>query len=63
MISLSEAIPNALINMKRGMFFFTFGIATTIWLLLNDGEGATILIAVVLIALEVSSDTDLISAE
>jgi hypothetical protein len=49
--------------MKSGTGFLTLGTATTIWLFDKLGDGATILTAVVLIGFEVSSDTDLISAE
>ena len=62
-ISLSETTPSALINIKSGTGFLTFGIETTNCLLLKRGEGAMIFTAVVLIGLEVSSETDRISAE
>ena len=56
-------MPNALIKINRGTGFLTFGILTTILLLLNVDVGVTILTCNVLIGLEESSETDLISAE
>ena len=62
-ISLSDITPSARIRIKSGTGFFTLGTETTIWLLLNDGDGATILTEAVLIGFEVSSETERISAE
>ena len=54
--------PKALIKMKRGTGFLTFGTFTTIWLLVYFVEGLTILIDKVLTGFEASSDTERISA-
>ena len=62
-IFLSDSIPKARITINNGIGFLTLGIFTTICLLVYLVEGLTILIDAVLIGLEESSLTDLISAE
>ena len=62
-MSSSDVTPRALIKINNGTGFLTFGTETTIWLLLYLGDGATIFTEVVRMGFEVSSDTDLISAE
>ena len=62
MIFLSDTIPNALITIKRGTGLRTCGTLTTNWRFVLLGCSLTILTAKVLIGLDASSLTDLISA-
>ena len=61
-IDLSERTPNALMTIKRGIGFFTFGILTTILLFVYFELGATIRTEVVLFGFDESSDTERIFA-
>ena len=62
-ISLSDSTPSALITIKRGIGFLTFGISTTICPLEYFAPGAIILTDIVRSGFDASSDTVLISAE